>query len=91
MIRKSEIESVVEMDVANCIYDHCDPESEDDYVKKVINDLFTTITQDSCIQDSNVHRFNGRKKTEEQVRPIVRKRIEELKAEGYDMSVKEKK
>lgn len=83
-ISQDEIETVVEMDVANCIYDGCEVETYEDYVKKVMEDLFSMKfdRRYGTICKSNENRFAGTASTEKRVRKAVKSRLDELVEAG---------
>lgn len=86
-ITQQEIESTIELFV-NSIYD-CGESSGwldatfEEWINAVYNELATWKNDDGCCWKSNVNRFDGKENICNRIKPLLHKRLEELKDEGY--------
>ena len=89
-ITKDEIEEAIEMYV-NSVYDLGSESgwisaSFEQWVKATYDEL-TTWKSDGfgCSYQSNENRFDGKESIVKRIRPLLKKRLAELKEEGYDI------
>lgn len=86
-ITREEIETTTEMFV-NSIYDEGEQSgwltaSLEDWMEGVYKELVTWKTEGGCSYESNENRFVGREEIMKKIKPVIVKRLKELKEEGY--------
>ena len=88
-VTKNEIASTIEMYV-NCIYDEGDKSdwmtaTFDEWVEVVYEEISNWKLIGSSAWKSNENRFDGKSEITERIRPILKNRLSQLKAEGYEI------
>lgn len=88
-VTNDEIESTIEMFV-NCVYDNGKNSgwmdaSFDDWVEVVYRELTTWKSKGWSMWESKENRFDGKESIVNRIKPLLTKRLTELKDEGYDI------
>lgn len=88
-ITRDEIESTIEMFV-NSIYDEGEESgwlnaSLDRWIEVVYKELTSWKSVSGSYWTSNENRFDGKANIINRIKPLLKNRLNELKAEGYDV------